>query len=234
MKLLIKILVGIIGLAGIALVVVLLSIDSMARAAMEASIRAQSGLDVRIKRVEIGLIRPTFRIEDFVLYNPADFGGSPLLTVPEVFIEYDRDAARAQQLHLRLARLNIAEVQVIEDAAGRTNLAAIGAILGKLQVPRTQPGGSTLQFQGTDTLNLSLGRIRKTSLRDPGQNIDINLGMQNEIVRNVRSETNLYPLLTRIAWRAGVELMAAQPQAVPAPAPRPAPALGPVPKRAGP
>lgn len=231
MKLLIKILVGVIGLAAIGLVVALLSVDSMARAAMEASIRAQSGLDVRIRRVEIGLIRPTLRVEDFVLYNPAEFGGSPLLTVPEVFIEYDREAARAQQLHLRLARLNISEIQVVEDAAGRTNLAAIGAILGKVQLPRTQPNASQLQFQGIDTLNLSIGKLRKTSLRDPAQNIDVDLAVQNEIVRNVRSETNLYPLLVRIAWRAGVELMAAQPAGAP---PRQRPAPAPTPKRAGP
>lgn len=233
MKLLLKLLVGLIGLAGLAVIVALLSVDSLARTAMESSIRAQTGMEAQVGKVNVGLIRPTLRVENFTLYNSAEFGGSPMLTLPEIFLEYDRDAASRQQLHLRLLRVNLSEVNIVEDALGRTNLTAFPGWLEKFQIPKGRVPEGAVQFQGIDTLNLSFGKVRVTSLRDPSRNTEIAIGLQNEIVRNVRSETNLYFLLAKIAMRAGNELFDRAPAgAAAAPAPRPARGNSPAPSTA--
>ncbi len=61
-ELIIKILVGLIGLAGLAVIVALLSVDSLARTAMESSIRAQTGMEAQVGKVNVGFIRPTLRV----------------------------------------------------------------------------------------------------------------------------------------------------------------------------
>lgn len=49
---------------------------------------------MRLGRLEIGLLNPKVTIENFVLYNAAEFGGAPMVDLPELHVEYDRPALR--------------------------------------------------------------------------------------------------------------------------------------------
>ncbi len=124
MKLIIKILVGLIGLAGLAVIVALLSVDSLARTAMESSIRAQTGMEAQVGKVNVGFIRPTLRVENFTLYNSAEFSGSPMLTLPEIFLEYDRDAASRHPGGTNFLFAD-GHVQFVRDSIPLTTLAAL-------------------------------------------------------------------------------------------------------------
>ena len=207
MKLLLKILAGFAGLLVVGIITLILMTDGIARTAMISSIKAQTGLDADIGRVQVGLLKPTLRVERFVLHSSTNFGGLPMLTIPELAVVYDREAAQRQQLRFKSLRLNLSEIQIVEDAQGLTNLMAFPGILGKLQIPKgTVPEGA-VQFQGIDELEVSLGAIRFVSLKDPTRNQVIQLGIDREIIRNVTSETNLYPLLVKLALRGGFELL---------------------------
>ena len=76
-------------------------------------VRRDTGMDVKIGRMEVGLFSPTITIENLKLYNTAEFGGGEFLNMPELHVEYDLAAARAGKLHLKLIRLNLAEIHVI-------------------------------------------------------------------------------------------------------------------------
>jgi len=195
------------GLVILGLVILVLFTDEIARTAMISSIRAQTGLEAKIGRVNVGLLRPTLRVNNFVLYSPARFNGEPMLTIPEVFLEYDRELASRQQLRLKNVLLNISEIQIVESAEGSTNLTTFPSWLSKIQIPKGEIPPGAVQFRGIDELNLTLGRIRFRSLKDGSKNVDVDLGVQNEIIRNVTSETNLYPLLVKIALRGGLQLL---------------------------
>ena len=106
-------------------VILLLSLDSLLRVYLEHTIRAKSGLEAEIGKCSLGLTRPTVTIRDFKLYNPPDFGGAPFLDFREIHAEYDPAALIRRKLHLTLVRLNLGELDIVKNEAGKTNLFAI-------------------------------------------------------------------------------------------------------------
>lgn len=215
--------------------------DVLIKALVEYRLRAQTGLDARIGRLEMGLLTPTLTIEDLKLYNPAEFGGSLFLDLPELRLEYDRPALAAGRLHLILLRMNLAVVHVVEDKSGQYNLrfleAKLGASSGQfmpLPIDRpaaphpsaSQPAPSPkdhaaspkpgagqpppppppphahtlfpIRFDGIDTLNLSLGKVKFTSLGQPERSAEYKLDLNNEVLTQVKSTADLNGLVFKI------------------------------------
>ena len=163
----------------------ILSLDSIARAVAESRIREQTGLDVKIGKLEIGLLNPRLTMENFVLYNGAEFGGSPLMNIQELHMEYDRPAMRAGRLHLKLLRLNLAELQVVKSRDGKSNLDELKGWLGLKQSKEQRK-----EFAGIDTLNLSVGRLRVVDMNAPSQAREVNADIRNEILTRSEEHTS--------------------------------------------
>ena len=143
--------------------------DVLLKAYTKHHIRSQTGMDVKIARFETGLFSPTLTIEGCQLYNPAQFGGSPFLNIPDLYVECDPGALAQRRLRFRLLRLTVAEINIVEDRSGQTNfVAAVKNLQRAARAPRlaSVPG---LEFAGVDVLNLTLGRLTYTSLRHPGK-----------------------------------------------------------------
>src|SRR5215469_5241331 len=115
-------------LAVVLVIVALLSLNTIVRVLIEHNIRAQTGMDAEIGRVEIGWTEPTFEIRDLKIYNPPSFGGTPFLDVPEIHIEYDRVALLKKDLHLTLLRLNLSELDIVKSPKGDLNMYALSQI----------------------------------------------------------------------------------------------------------
>ena len=95
-----------------------------------------------------------------MIYNSAEFGGSPLIDMPELHVEYDRDALVARKIHCKLLRFNLAQINIVEDKNGRRNLDSLEAIAQprhKFEARQANLSGD--QFAGIDTLNLTLGKV---------------------------------------------------------------------------
>lgn len=208
MKYLYKILAGVAGIVLLGILTLVLLSDHIAKTAMLSSIRSQTGLEAEISRVRIGLLQPRLRVEGFVLNSQTNFNSAPMLRIPELEIHYDRDAAQRQELHLKYLRLDLAEVRIVEDLSGKTNLTTFPGWLSKIQIPKGHVPEGSVQFRGIDVLDLSLGVIRFESLRDPSRNREVQLGIVHERITNVISETNLYPLLIKLAVRGGLQMFA--------------------------
>ena len=193
--------------------VLILLKDKMVKSVVENRVRAQTGLPVKIGKFEMGLLTPTLNVENFVLYNNADFGGSPLLDMPELYVEYDFEDLRAQRIHLKLLRLDIRQLNIVENQQGQTNLFAILGGLKQVIVtggPARQ-GPASASFGPIDTFNLTLSTIQFTSLKDPRKNRTVNVGLTNEIVTNVRSEQDLAGVGLKILLRTGLTILTSPP-----------------------
>src|SRR5215831_3256708 len=103
-------------------VIFLLSLDTILRAVVENRIRTQTGMEAEIGKFHIGLLEPVVTIKDIKIHNPPEFGGTPFLDIPEIHIEYDRDALLNNQLHLKLVRFNLSELDIVKNEAGKTNI----------------------------------------------------------------------------------------------------------------
>lgn len=183
--------------------------DILAKALAEHQIRVQSGMDVKIGKLELGLFSPTLTVEDLKIFNRAEFGGSPLLEVPDLYIEYDLGALARRRLHLRLVRLSLTEVNVVENREGRTNLvlALDNLDTRAASLPSADfqyPFG--LDFADIDMLNLTLGRVKYTSLRHPDSATEVKLDLRNEIYTNIKSLPELRNLVLNTLFRKGITI----------------------------
>ena len=182
--------------------------DTIAKSVAEQRIRRQTGFDAKIGRLEVGLLSPKLTIENFVLYNPAEFGGSPFLSIPDLHVEYNPDDLAFHRLHLKLLRLDLKELNIVENMNGRTNIIDLLAHVSPETVGHSSNSKTNrdVEFNGIDMLNLSVGTVRYVNLRKPQRNQEINLALKNEIVQNVRSEEDMAGILFKILLRAGITI----------------------------
>ncbi|MCI0533771.1 MAG: hypothetical protein L0Z50_00940 [Verrucomicrobiales bacterium] len=183
--------------------------DTLLKAFAEYRLRSRTGLDVRIGRLEAGLSSPRITLEDFKLYNSAEFGGSPLVSVPELHVECDATALAFRKLHCKLLRLHLSEVNIVESKDGRTN---ITMLMERLQAkggqrPSDSSGAMGVEFQGIDLLNLTVGKVKYSSLRKPSKNLEFDVGLTNEVLTNVKSMEDLSGLLLKIVFRKGFNIL---------------------------
>jgi uncharacterized protein involved in outer membrane biogenesis len=195
-------------LAVVLIVILLLSFNSMVRVYMEHRIRAQTGMDAEIGKFSVGLAEPTVTIQNFKLYNPPDFGGTPFLDIREIHVEYDRAALARHELHLTLVRFNLGELDIVKNEAGRTNIFSLGFTLpskksggGKNAADFKQQTG--FEFTGIDVLNVSIGTAKYIDLKDQKNNRQQKIGIENCVMKNVKSIPDLMGLEMLIVLRSG-------------------------------
>ena len=195
-------------LAVVLIVILLLSFNSLVRVYVEHRLRAQTGMDAEIGKITIGLVEPTVTIQNFKLFNPPDFGGTPFLDIREIHVEYDRAALAKHELHLTLVRFNLGELDIVKNEAGRTNIFSLGVTL-----PSKKSGGGKsaanfkkqtgFEFKSIDVLNVSVGTAKFIDLKDPSNNRTQRIGLDNCVLKNVKSQADLAGLAVLIALRGG-------------------------------
>jgi uncharacterized protein involved in outer membrane biogenesis len=193
-------------LAVVLIVILLLSLNSILRVWVEHRIRAQTGMDAEIGRFSLGLTEPTVTIQNFKLYNPPSYGGTLFLDIPEIHMEYDRAALARHEIHLTLLRFTLGEFDIVKNEAGRTNIFSLTTAAAK------KTGGNSaaeftrqtgLKFTGIDVLNVSVGTARFIDLKDQRQNRAQKIGIENCVIKNVKSQADLAGLAVFVALRGG-------------------------------
>jgi len=201
-------------LAIVLVVALVLLKDQILKNVAETQIRKSTGMDVKISALHVSLTEPVFNLENFVLYNTAEFGGGTFLDIPDLHLEFYPDA-RKRELRFKLVRMNVRELNIVENLRGQTNITSIASALEKLQSDHTNSNEAV--FKGIDTLNLSVGKIRYINMRMPKRSQEMNLALQNEIVQNVRSWDDMAGILFKVLLRAGIAIYFDQPAPVSAP-----------------
>jgi uncharacterized protein involved in outer membrane biogenesis len=195
-----RLLTTLVTLAVVAVVVLLLSYNSILRVVIEHDIREQTGMEAEIGHFHLALIEPTVEIQNLKIYNPTNFGGTPFLDIPEIHVEYDRAALMRREIHITLLRLNLGELDIVKNEAGQTNIFALG-----LKLPAKKSGGVSnvvanlktqtgYDFKGIDTLNVSIGKVKFIDLKNPQNNREQNIGLDDCVIESVKSPADLVGL----------------------------------------
>lgn len=183
----------------------LLTKDFMVRTIAERRIRQQTGLGVRIDRCAFNPLASAVTLEGLKLYNTPEFGGGLFLDIPEVSIELDQFSLLRRQLRLTLLRCHVAELGIVRNETGHTNVISI---LNKVRDQaanrkRTGTDWHELNFGGIDVLNLTIDKERYTDLRDRRNDREISVGVRNQVFRNVNSEADVYGIVVILWLRSG-------------------------------
>ena len=209
MKFLFKWLFRLLLLAVVLAVILVLSLDSILRVVMQHNIRSQTGMEAQIGKFHLGLIEPVVTIQNLKLHNPPDFGGTPFLNIPEIHVEYDRAALLNNQLHITLLRFNLDELDIVKNEAGRTNIFSLGlAMPTKESVAKGKDLAgfkkkTGLDFKGIEVLNVSVGTAKFIDLKDPRNNRTQTIGIENCVIKNVKTPADLAGLAVLVILRGG-------------------------------
>jgi hypothetical protein len=194
----------------ILLVAAVLLLNTIAREILENRLRNSTGMDVRIGSVSVGLLSPVMDVENFKVYNPAEFGGSPFLDVPELHLEYDRRALFSRKVHCTLLRFTMNELAVVRSKAGVSNLQTLSKANPK-PGPRTTTSaltGGSFRFDGIDTLNVTANRMTMLNMSDPSHVRELKLGIRNQVIVGVKNGQDLeLRLALLLAAYGGTEVL---------------------------
>lgn len=188
------------------IVLLIVFLDPIAKAVTERRIRNQTGLPVKIGKLSIGLRQPTLSIQNLRIGNSPDFGGSIFIDIPLLQVQYDLTALRSRKIHLNTVLFNLAELHVVQDKDGKTNLQAAQE-RGKEKSFSPAFGGASVEFAGIDALTLAIGRLKFTSAKNEARNEEVYVGYKNETVKNVRSFKDLEPLIARIRLEKKIQFL---------------------------
>jgi len=188
--------------------------DVIAKSLAERNLRDTTGLDARISKLEIGLGTPTVNLEGLKLYNTAEFGGGTFLDLPELRVEYVPDDVRSGKLRFKTVRLHLSEVHIVKNKNGKTNIEMLEKETKKKssgQKDKTDKPG--VDFGGIDTLYLTVGKIRITDQRDPRNNDVIDIGLKDEVGRNLQTEAEITQWFQVVMLKRALATAVSEPQA---------------------
>lgn len=192
-------------LAVVLITLLLVFKDTILRMVAEHQIRAQTGMDVKIGRFSSGLFSPVVTIENLKLYNTPEFGGTEFLIIPELHVEFDAEALAEQKVRIKLMRFNLAELDVVKNFAGETNIVSMLKKVpkGKLAPHGIQVGKKKFEFESVEVLNLSLGRMRFIDLKNRKNDRDVTINLDNQVFSNVKNDGDLTGIMITIWLRSG-------------------------------
>jgi uncharacterized protein involved in outer membrane biogenesis len=165
---------------------ILFSKDAIAKAAVEQQLRAQTGMDVKIGKLSLSVLAPIARIENLTLYNPANFGGVPFLKIREMHVEFDREALAHRELRLKLLKLDIAELAVVRNDRGETNIVALAA------TPKPAKSSEMIDFKSIEVANFSIHQAVFVDLKHQKNNRQLTWNVQNRVFRDLKSAGEFY------------------------------------------
>ncbi|MDB6027701.1 MAG: hypothetical protein JWM68_3924 [Verrucomicrobiales bacterium] len=196
-------------------VIAFLSIDTIAKKMAEKRILKETGMIARIGQLHIGLSDHSLTIKNFQLLNPAEFGGGVMLDLPELHVEYDLNAARSNIVHLRLVKIDLARLHVVEHKDGTSNIDVFTKSKPKhrqTSAPTSPPSTNApvrmpafpYQFGGIDKLEVTLAQTKFSSDKYPERSFDRNLGIKNEVFKDIKTEENLQTVGIVLLLKSGL------------------------------
>jgi len=170
----------------------LFSKDAIAKAAVEQQLRAQTGMDVKIGKLSLKVLAPIATVENVTIYNPADFGGVPFLTIRLMHVEFDREALAHRELKLKLLKIDVTELTVVRNDREQTNIVALAA------VSKPATNSEMVDFKGIDVANLSIQRVAFVDLKNQRNNRQYNWNVQNQVFRDLKTSGEFYQAFVKI------------------------------------
>ena len=95
----------------------------------------------------------------------------------------------------------------MENNAGETNIVTILHEVAPegFGSSRNKNEGSS-GFGGIDMLNLSVGKVKYTNLRDARRDQEVDVRMRNAIIQNIRTEDDMAGVFLKVLVQAGITI----------------------------
>ena len=125
-----KILTVIIVLA-VLLLGLILAKNIIVKTALVKGIKAITGVEIQVGRVNVGLVNTLIDINDLEIFNPSGFVDKVMADIPEIYVAYDLGAFFKKQVHLRNLKLDLKELVVVQNASRLVNINSLKTLMPK-------------------------------------------------------------------------------------------------------
>lgn len=163
-------------------------------------IKKSLGMDISIGSLDFGIFNSKIAIEGLRIENPPGFGGGEFIDAPEISVDYVLKSFFAGRADFTEVRLNVKELNVVEDRDGKLNVEAWSGDRKKTGKGRGGKGGGDkgeekepFQFR-VDLLKLKIDRATYTRLAS-GKTEEYDLGIDEEF-RNVTGMDDIIRVVT--------------------------------------
>lgn len=132
--------------------------DVAIKTAIEKGAEMVTGLRLTISGFNAGIIRSVVSIKGLKLHNPKGFIDPVMVDMPEIYVKYNLLAILGGTVHLKEARINLAEFLVVKNSDGRLNLDSLKSITAQKQGKSAQDkSGKPVKIK-IDVLKLKIGK----------------------------------------------------------------------------
>jgi len=198
-------LIGILACLILLLTVAIIFKNPILRTAMCWKMKSSTGLKANIGKFDLDLGRSELAIADFRIWNSPAFGNSALLDMPEIYFALAPEAAASGKVRFKEVRFNLREVNVVQNTNGVTNLELLQKALATNISKSVHLHLKTMEFGGVDKLVVSLGKVNFTDFGNPANNAQIDLGVKEEVAKNLKSEEELQNWATALLLRLTIQ-----------------------------
>jgi hypothetical protein len=177
--------------------------DAVLQAAAERVLEEETGLRAVMGELTTSLGSGALRVRGLKLYNPPEFGGRLMADVPELLVNLDTSQAADGRLHFRELRLDLAQLHLVRNAAGRLNLEGVEQRVRERLHKRRKKRGDKFEFQfaGIERLQLSVGQVHYDDLRHPRRALAVNVAVTNELATGLKTEEDLEKWASALVFR---------------------------------
>ena len=165
-----KILIGFVSIVVVlllALIGLLFTSNLWLGSVLASGIERTTGFPVKIENARLDLPESKIGLYGIEIKNPPGFSRAVFASIPEIYVDFDlQQFLKSRKLYFQEIRLNIAEVAIVRNKSGQTNLAQLKAVSKpKAEIAKEQekikqaPSPKALDFF-VEELILTIRRVR--------------------------------------------------------------------------
>jgi len=132
--------------------------DAIVKGMVENGVEFVTGLQLKMKGLNVGLTRNIIDIEGLKIFNPTDFVEKVMVDMPEVYINYDPVSIMRGDPHLKKLRIYLNELMVVKNAEGKLNLHALKVVKASKRDDTQQEKTAPARHLRIDDLRLRIGK----------------------------------------------------------------------------
>jgi len=132
--------------------------DVAIKTAVEKGAEMVTGLRLTMSGFSAGILSSTVSIRGLRLHNPKGFTDPVMVDMPEIYVAYHLPAVLGGTIHLKEARIDLAEFMVIRNKDGVLNLDSLKSLTAQKQGRTVQDKSGKPMKMRIDLLRLKIGK----------------------------------------------------------------------------
>lgn len=173
-------------------------IDLLAKQAVTIGASQVMGVPVHIDSLDIGIVRPSIKMDGFKIFNPKGFPQGILLDLRQIRVDYNPLRLLKGQFHAPLVIVDLNEMILVKNKEGKLNVDALKVAEEKGDAKKAQeqkPAPSVKMQMDVVKLNIDHIVYKDFSQSEQGQILVYDVNLKDKIFKNITSPQQLAILI---------------------------------------